>query len=238
MLIPAAFTLGGLAVLLSLGIWQVERKAWKEALIATLIDRLGAAPVELPQPRAWGGLTRENSEFLRVKLRADFRSDDALVYTSGSALRDDVKSPGYFVFAAARLTGGQHVVVNRGYVKDRSYPVRAGSEEIVGYLRWPEASLWFVTDHDASADVWYVRDHRMMARLRNWGDVAPFYVEQEAPVPPGGVPHPAPLRVNLPNHHLQYALTWFGLALVLAVVFASWAVSRQRRERHQSASDV
>ena len=55
---------------------------------------------------------------------------------------------------------------------------------------------WFVADHDASADVWFVRDHRAMARVRGWGEVAPFYIEQEAPVPPGGVPHPARLRSN------------------------------------------
>ena len=228
MLIPVAFVLGGLAVLLSLGTWQVERKAWKETLIATLTERLSAEPVELPPAFEWSRLTPENAEFRRVKLRADFRSDGALAFTSGSALRDDVKAPGYFVFAGGRLPGGQHVVVNRGYVKDRTYPAAAGPHEIVGALRWPEASSRFVADHDASTDVWYVRDHRLMARVRGWGDVAPFYVEQEAPVPPGGVPHPARLRVNLPNHHLQYALTWYGLALMLVVVFAAWVLHPRR----------
>ena len=70
-----------------------------------------------------------------------------------------------------------------------------------------------------------------MARQRGWGDVAPFYVEQEAPVPPGGVPHPAPLRVNLPNHHLQYALTWYGLALVLVVGVRGLGGQRRRQPR-------
>ncbi len=156
-------------------------------------------------------------------------ADDALVYTSGSALRDDVKAPGYFVFAAGRLPGGQHVVVNRGYVKERGYPAQTGPAEIVGYLRWPEGSSPFVTDRDDKADVWYLRDHRDMARVRGWDNVAPFYVEQEAPVPPGGVPHPASLRPNLPNHHLQYALTWYGLALVLVGVFVAFAIDRRRK---------
>ena len=228
-LIPAAATLSGLAVLLGLGTWQMERKAWKEKLIATLTQRAAAPPVALPPPDQWSSLTAENSEFLRVRLRADFRPDDALVYTSGSALRDDVKSPGHFVFAAGRLGGGQHVVVNRGYVKERSYPAQSGPADIVGYLRWPEPPSWFVADRDAKADVWYVRDHRAVARVRVWDNVAPFYVEQEAPVPPGGVPHPASLRPNLPNHHLQYALTWYGLALVLVIVFAAWAADRRRQ---------
>ena len=238
LLIPAIVTLCGLAVLLGLGTWQLGRKAWKENLIATLNDRAAAAPVALPAPDQWNGLTAERSEFLRVWLRADFRGDDALVYTSGSALRDDVKAPGHFVFAGARLPGGQHVVVNRGYVKERGHPVQTGPAEIVGYLRWPEDSSWFVTERDAKADVWYVRDHRAIARVRGWDNVAPFYVEQEAPVPPGGVPHPASLRPNLPNHHLQYALTWYGLALVLVGVFAAFAIDRWRKAASQTGSVI
>ena len=68
-----------------------------------------------------------------------------------------------------------------------------------------------------------------MARRKTWGTVAPFYIEQEAPVPPGGLPHPAPLKVQLRNDHLQYAITWYGLALVLVVMSAVW-VARRRRE--------
>ncbi len=227
LLLPSAFVLGALAVLLALGTWQIERKTWKEALIAAMDQRLAAAPAELPAPQGWSGLTQDGAEFRRVRVRVDFSGGDALVYTSGSPLRDDVKAPGYFVFSAGRLPGGERIVVNRGYVRDKTYPVQSGVQEIVGYLRWPEASPLFVTDYDASAGVFYVRDHRLMARQRGWGDVAPFYIEQEAPVPPGGVPHPANLRVNLPNNHLQYALTWYGLALVLVGVFAAWLLRRR-----------
>jgi surfeit locus 1 family protein len=238
LLVPVLATLCGVAVLLALGTWQVERKAWKEGLIATLNKRAAAAPAALPAPEQWGALTAENSEFLRVRLRADFRTDDALVYTSGSALRDDVKAPGYFVFSAGRLPGGQTVVVNRGYVKERSYPVGSGLMEIVGYLRWPEQPSWFVSERDASSDVWHVRDHRAIARARGWNNVAPFYIEQESPIPPGGAPHPASLRPNLPNHHLQYALTWYGLALVLIAIFTVWVVDRLRQARNQSGPAI
>ena len=219
LLLPSAFVLGALAVLLALGTWQIERKNWKEALIAAMDQRLAAEPAELPAPQAWLGLTQDGAEFRRVRVRVDFGGGDALVYTSGSPLRDDVKAPGYFVFSAGRLPGGERIVVNRGYVRDKTYPVQSGVQEIIGYLRWPEASPLFVTDYDASAGVFYVRDHRLMARQRGWGDVAPFYIEQEAPVPPGGVPHPANLRVNLPNNHLQYAITWYALALALIVIY-------------------
>jgi len=227
LLLPAMFALLGLIGLLALGAWQIERKAWKEALIATLSQRTTAAPVVLPPPQAWASLSAGNSEFMRVQLRIEPGGDDALVYTSGSALRDDVKSPGYFVFMPARLPGGATIVINRGYVPGRPAPRLQGPQDIVGSLRWPEAPSLFVSDRDGSG-IWYVRDPLAMARALGWGEVAPFYIEQEAPVPPGGLPHPAALNVRLRNDHLQYAMTWFGLAAVLIVVFAVWATTRRR----------
>jgi len=183
-----------------------------------------AAPVELPVP--------DNLEFTRVRMRVEYlKADDALAYTSGSALRDDVKSPGYFVFSPVLLPSGQLIVVNRGYTPDRSYPRPTGSEEIVGAIRWPEAPSSFVTEYDSASAIWFARDHRRMAAVNRWGDVAPFYIEQEAPVPPGGLPHPAALKVRLRNDHLQYALTWYSLAAVLVVIFAVW-VGKRRPEGH------
>jgi surfeit locus 1 family protein len=232
LLLPGALALVGLVTLLGLGTWQVERKAWKEALIATLERRLGGEPVALPPPGEWAGMTPENSEFLRVRLRIEpTGGNDALVYTGGSALRDDVRSPGYFVFTPARLPDGSHAVVNRGYVPGTSYPPLAGPQEIVGVLRWPEQPSVFISAHDAAGAIWHVRDHRAMAGVKGWGDVPPFYIEQEAPVPPGGLPHPAALTVRLRNDHLQYAITWYGLAAVLAVMFAIWSARRRREAR-------
>jgi surfeit locus 1 family protein len=229
LLIPSALALAGFVVLLGLGTWQIERKAWKEALIATLDRRLGDAPIALPPSSEWPGMTPDNSEFTRVRLRAEFlNAGDALVYSGGSPIRDDVKGPGFFVFSPARLPDGQQVVINRGFAPSRSYPAAAGPRDIVGALRWPEAPSWFAAAHDASGDIWTVRDQRMMAALKGWGAVAPFYIEQEAPVPPGGLPHPSALTVHLRNEHLQYAITWYGLAAVLAVIFAIWAVQRRR----------
>ena len=85
----------------------------------------------------------------------------------------------------------------------------------------------FVADHDSAGEVWFTRDPRRMAEVRGWGMVAPFYIEQEAPVPPGGVPHPSGLNVRLRNDHLQYALTWFSLAGVLGAVFGLWLTQRR-----------
>jgi surfeit locus 1 family protein len=226
--LPVASAIIGIAVLLGLGTWQVERKAWKEALIDTLTRRASDAPVALPPPAEWARMTPESWEFRRVRLRVEpMGQPDALLYTGGSALRDDVKAPGYFVFAPARLPDRNVVVVNRGYVTGKTY-ARTGAQEIVGAMRWPEEPSWFIAAHDAAGDVWHARDHRAMAAFKGWGEVAPFYIEQEAPVPAEGAPHPAPLQVRLRNDHLQYALTWYALAVVLAAISALWAVRRRR----------
>jgi cytochrome oxidase assembly protein ShyY1 len=121
------------------------------------------------------------------------------------------------------------VVVNRGYVPvDRKTGPATGTIDITGYVRWPETPRWFMSEPDAAGDIWFVRDPAAMARLRGWGTVAPFYIDQEAPVPPGGLPRPGPLAVKLRNDHLGYAITWFGLAASLVAVFLAWAI----RERY------
>jgi surfeit locus 1 family protein len=230
LVLPAVLALAGFIVLIGLGTWQVERKAWKEELIATLERRLRAAPVSLPPPAHWARIGAEDFEFVRVRVLVEWPGgSDALLYTGVSALRDDVKSQGYFVFAPARALGVGTIVVNRGFTPQTSYPRASGVQEIVGALRWPEPPSWFVVAHDSAGAIWSLRDHRAMAALKGWGDVAPFYIEQEAPVPPGGLPHPSALKAQLRNDHLQYAITWYGLAAVLAVMFAIWA-SRRRAE--------
>jgi cytochrome oxidase assembly protein ShyY1 len=245
LLIPAIMTLAALAVFIGLGTWQIERKAWKEDLIDMLTRRLEAEPVDLPQPAGWARLGADTAEFRRVRLNVQFpKANDALVYTSGSQVRDDVKGQGFFVFSPAKLASGATVVVNRGFTPGKTYPSAEGvpgnaqgnaqgnTQEIVGVLRWPEPPSWFTPDRD-SAGTWYLRDHQAMAKALSWGEVAPFYIEMEDPVPPGGVPHPSVLKVRLRNDHLQYAITWFGLAAVTAIMFALWA----RRRREASAGD-
>jgi cytochrome oxidase assembly protein ShyY1 len=230
LLVPGVAVIAALAVLLALGTWQLQRKGWKEALIGTLDRRLNDAPIALPPPYEWGGMTPDNSEFTPVRLHVEFpQAGDALVYTSGSSIRSDVKGAGYFVFSVAKLPGGRRIVVNRGFAPDRTYPPAPGPQDIVGYVRWPEKPSWFVADHDAAGVVWTVRDPQAMARFKDWGEVAPFYIDQEAPEPPGGIPHPAKLEVHLRDDHLQYAITWYGLAAAL-VVMCAIGLARRRRE--------
>jgi surfeit locus 1 family protein len=227
---PAIIAAGAFAVLISLGVWQLQRKAWKEALIETMSQRAAARPIDLPAPATWNALTPSADEFRRVKLRAQFieNAKPAFVYTAGSSLRDDIKAPGYFIFAPARLPNGGIVVINRGYMAQQSAAPARGVVDLVGYLRFPESGSLFVADHDASGATWFVRDHRAMAKELQWGETAPFYIDQESPVPAGGNPKPGPLKIQLHNDHLGYALTWFGLAAGLTAVFGVWLWSRRK----------
>lgn len=232
LLVPGLLTLAAFVLLIGLGTWQLERKAWKEALIDTLTHRLVAPPGDLPVREDFPRRNAGDDEFRRVRLRATFPPDqEALVYTSGSALRSDVSGPGYWVFAPARLADGSTVVVNRGFVPEGRQGQRGQSDgqpdEIVGVMRWPEQRGWFTPSDDPARNLWFVRDHRAIAASKGWGEVAPFFIDQEAPVPAGGLPRPGPLNINLRNDHLQYALTWFVLAVVLLVVFALWARRRE-----------
>ena len=233
LLAPAALAL---VVLVALGTWQIQRKAWKEQLIAALTDRLAAPPSALPSPGVWPSLDPARDEYRRVKFNAVFdHGKEALVYAAGSALRPDISGPGYWVFTPAQLSDGDFVIVDRGFVPEgrqdaatRGAGQIAGSVEIVGAMRWPEGRRWFSPKPDLAHNLWFSRDSPAIAAAKQVGPVAPFYVEQESPAPPGGLPRPGKLAVGLRNEHLQYALTWYGLALVLVVVFATWAFNSRR----------
>lgn len=231
------FTIVGVAILIGLGIWQLDRKVWKENLIANLTERLNGAPQDLPPRASWPQLDQARDEYRRVAFSAEFLpGQEALVYSAGSSLRPDVKGPGYWVFAPARLAGGGIVVIDRGFVpldhkepSTRPQGVLAGSVDIVGIMRWPETRGMFTPADDPQSNVWYLRDPKAMAVAKKWASAAPFYIDQESPVPPGGWPKPGKLEVTLPDNHLQYAITWFGLAFGLAGVYGVWLVGRFRQ---------
>lgn len=223
-------------VLIGLGLWQLQRKTWKEGLIATLTAELAAPPVPLPVVTAWPSFDRASVEYRRVKFTATFdNAQEALVYGAASAFRPDVSGPGYWVFTPAHLAGGGVLLVNRGFVPEgrqdsasRPQGEITGPIEIVGALRWPDSRHWFTPNDEPSHNLWFTADPASIAAAKGLGPVAPFYVEQESPVPPGGLPQPGKLEVMLPDNHLQYALTWFGLAIVLLAMFGSWAFTSGR----------
>lgn len=229
LLVPTLTTIVIVAVLLSLGAWQLQRRVAKLELIAALEERLAAQPFPLPPPAQWESLSPAKEEFRRVTLSGVFDlRDQAQVFASGSPLRKDVSGTGVWVFAPLKLAAGDTVVVNRGFVADgQDATLRYSSDTVTltGYIRFPEMPNWLTPHADRNKRLWFVRDHLAMAQALSWAEptrVAPFYIELESPAPPGGIPKPGPLQVSLKNDHLQYAITWFLLAGAVSIAFGFW----------------
>jgi surfeit locus 1 family protein len=239
-----AFTLLMVALFVGLGTWQLQRRTEKHALIAALTERLAAHPEALPPPSQWSVLKPASDEFRRVRFAATYAPlPDAMVYSSGSAVRGDVSAPGTWAFLPARLPDGNTVVINAGFVpntmQDRGVEDRAVARLIThepvtltGYLRFPEAAGVLTPNENITTRLWFTRDHAAMAHALGWGEggrqVAPFYIDLEAPVPASDVPKPGPLEVHLKDDHLQYAITWFGLAIAVVMAFAVWLWGQRR----------
>jgi len=240
----AIVTLVMVAVCISLGIWQLQRRLEKHALIAALDERLAAAPVALPAPPQWSALTPAKDEFRRVSFTATYaKFPDAMIYSSGSAVREDISGPGTWALLAALLPSGETVAVNTGFVQntmqDRTQQDRAVGRlvtgqpvKLTGYLRFPEAAGTLTPSENIGKRLWFTRDHLAIARALGWGEggksIAPFYVDLESPVPESGIPKPGPLTVHLKDDHMQYAITWFGLAFAVMIAFGIWWRAQRR----------
>jgi cytochrome oxidase assembly protein ShyY1 len=234
------FTIVMVALFVGLGVWQLQRRAEKHALIAALTERLAATPGALPSAAQWSALTPARDEFRRVSFSASYRSlPDAMVYSSGSAVREDISGPGTWAFLPARLSTGETVVINTGFVQntmqDRGLEDRAVARLVTGqpvmltgYIRFPESAGTLTPAENTAKRLWFTRDHLAMALALGWGAVAPFYIDLEAPVPASGVPKPGPLEVHLKDDHLQYAITWFGLAGAVVIAFGVWLRGQRR----------
>jgi cytochrome oxidase assembly protein ShyY1 len=236
----AIFTLVMVIAFVALGLWQLQRRVEKHALIAALTERLAAQSGALPPPSQWSALTAANDEFRRVSFTATYQSRlDAMVYSSGSAVRPDVSGPGTWAFIPAQLADGETVAINAGFVpntmQDREMQDRAVAQLItgkpvalIGYLRFPEAAGMLTPPDNPDKRLWFTRDHLAMAQALGWSKVAPFYVDLEAPVPASGIPKPGALEVHLKDDHMQYAITWFSLALAVVVAFGVWLRAQRR----------
>jgi surfeit locus 1 family protein len=238
------FTLVMVALFAGLGVWQLQRRVEKHALIAALTERLAAAPEALPSPAQWSALIPAHDEFRRVRFAASYQPlPDAMVYSSGSAVREDISGPGTWAFLPAALPTGETVVINAGFVQntmqDRDQQDRAVARLITnepgtltGYIRFPEAAGALTPSENPAKRLWFTRDHLAMARALGWGGdaqkVAPFYIDLEQPVPLSGIPKPGPLEVHLKDDHLQYAITWFALAGAVVIAFGMWVFGQGR----------
>ncbi len=211
-------SLAGIALLLSLGVWQVERRAWKLALIDRVEQRVHAAPVPAPPPASWPAIAAASDEYRHVTLRGHFLHErETLV----KAVTEE--GGGYWVLTPLQTGDGSIVLVNRGFVPPelrepsaRPAGEPAGEVTVIGLLRMTEPKGGFLRSNDPAHDRWYSRDVAAIATARGLGAVAPFFVDADAGPARGVYPIGGLTVVRFPNNHLIYALTWFGLALMLA----------------------
>lgn len=230
----ALAVLCSLAILLSLGTWQVERLHWKEGLIAKIAERRDATPVPLADIEA-AQRAGEDMEFRRVTLSGTFdHTWERHFFATHQG------QSGFYVYTPLTLENGRILFVNRGFVPyEMKDPAKRREGQVSGVVtltghareKLDAKPSSLVPENDISKNIFYWKDIVAMTSSAGLDParVLPFFVDVDATVKnPGGFPVGGVTQFDLPNNHLQYAVTWYGLALALAgVVFAMWLKGRR-----------
>jgi surfeit locus 1 family protein len=232
---PALASLVGVALLVGLGVWQLRRLAWKQALIAATESRVHAAAVELPAEADWPKLRPADYEYRHVRLTGVYDANrQALVFRALASPRGRYGGPGYLVMTPLRLASGAVVLVNRGFVpQDRKDGAAlsgsdAGETLVAGLMRASEERTWFTPADDPARGQWFTRDVGAIAGAMGLTRCAPFSIDADASADPAALPEGGETILAFPNNHLSYAITWFGTALALAGVFGAYAFTQLR----------
>ncbi|HUK57969.1 MAG TPA: SURF1 family cytochrome oxidase biogenesis protein [Stellaceae bacterium] len=223
LLAPTLFALFGGALLIALGTWQVQRLHWKEGLIAARDAAVHAPPIALPRTLA----EAESEEFRHVRVEGRFLAAPEFHVHALSQAGDD----GYHAVNAFALAVGGIVLVDRGFVPvggaAAAPPKDAGS--VTGLLRLAQGKpSWFTPDNRPGTNEWFYVDPAAMAAAGALSGVLPFYVDADAGPDPRAYPVGGQTPLDLPNNHLQYAITWYALAAALAIYYVL-VVRRARR---------
>ena len=229
--------LGLMALFTGLGIWQVQRLAEKEQLIATVQARLDLTPVPLPPAAEWSGFDADVYNYRPLTVTGRYVPEaSVLVFTSLSEARGKLAGPGYLVMTPLALQTGGTLLVNRGFVPQQSGPAFAGGGPVeqgpvtlTGIGRLTEEVGSFTPGPDTAKRIEWVRNVDRLAAMSD-ANLAPFApITLDLPAgPAGALPQGGETVVEFPNNHLGYAMTWFGFATITPVLLFFWA-RRQRR---------
>lgn len=207
------------AVFIGLGIWQLERRTWKLDLIARVDERVHAAPVPAPGPDQWPSISAAKDEYRHVTVRGTFRNDTETLVQAVTE-----RGSGFWVLTPFQTTDGFDVLVNRGFVPtemrdpaSRAAGQRSGETVVTGLLRVSEPKGGFLRSNDPAGDRWFSRDVAAIGEARQLSNLAPYFIDADATPNPGGVPVGGLTVVSFRNTHLVYALTWFGMAVLMVV---------------------
>ena len=217
-------TLAGFALLIYLGVWQLERLKWKESLIAEANAHAHAAPIAIESVL---GAPPAQNEYRHVSAMGHFLPGEAFLFTTL-----DGGDTGYEIIAAYALRSGAVLLVDRGFVpavdgKIQAYgPPPQGDGEILGLVRASQNPAYFTPKPDISRKVWYARDVPAIAAAIGVSGALPLMIAQDRAgtvAPEGGHTH-----LEFRNQHLQYALTWFALAATLIAIYLAYHRSKGR----------
>ncbi|MBL4612962.1 MAG: SURF1 family protein [Emcibacter sp.] len=217
-----------LALLCLLGNWQVERLEWKLDLTEKLEARYGLPAIAIPssvsEPDEW--LYRHVSvtgRFLHMR--------EMPLYGAGPNGR-----PGYDLFTPLLTDAGRYVIINRGWVPEdlkeqvaRPDTIIPGSVQITGILRKTWIRERFAPDNDLDRNLWYHGDLNAMAEAQSLEDVFPMFLYADKALREGEYPIGGRTRLKLVNNHLDYAMTWYGLAIVLLVIYFIFNIRKDIR---------
>lgn len=220
-----------------LGVWQLQRMAWKHELIARVDARAHAAAVPAPSRAQWPAITEATDGYRRVRLTGHFLQDRQARTQAVTGL-----GGGFWVMQALRTDEGDYVLVNRGFVPPGGNvePAPEGRVVLEGLLRISEPGGGFLRRNKPMQDRWYSRDVAAIARRQGLpaAQVAPFFIDADADPGVRGWPRGGMTVVKFRDPHLSYALTWFGMALLTLVAAGVLVASERRlrddRRRHSS----
>jgi surfeit locus 1 family protein len=234
---PAVFSALMVALLATLGVWQLRRLAWKEALIERVETRAAAAPQALPPRAAWAAMQPDDYDFLHVRASGRYDlSREALIFSAppqGAGVE-----PGYRIVTPFRLDEGGTILVDRGFLPLSRQADEARRREpegplvLTGVLRRPQARNIFTPADSPQSGLFYTSDPAALAAYLTAPDAAPFTLELDPPAgaPPAaaGTPRAYGRNVELTNNPLSYAITWFSLAVATLGGFLFYAAGRLR----------
>lgn len=219
-LIPLIFGIAGVAVLVGLGKWQVERLAWKEDILADIAAHISADPVALPET-----IGPERDRYLPVAVTGEIGDAALRVLVSQKQV-----GAGYRVISVLD-TGTRRVLLDRGFVKvsaDIPAPPE-GEITVTGNLHWPDERLSSTPENDVAGNMWFARDIAQMAEVLGTEPV--LIVARALSVPEVGM-SPLPVDTSgIPNDHLSYAITWLSLAAIWAAMTGVFIWRMRQAER-------
>lgn len=235
LLLPGLAALVALAILLGLGTWQLQRKAWKDGLIERIQTRAYGEPGSIVPEERWRDWQAQEDEFRKVRVTGTFLHRFETPVYGLAAVQRGAPAQGFYLLTPLKLPNGAIVIVNRGFVptelkepstRPESQP--EGEVTVGGLVRAPERRNPFTPADEPARNAWFARDPAAIASAHGLERVAPFLVDADAASNPAPWPRGGQTILNLPNNHLQYAVTWFGIALTLVGVFAAFAWNRLR----------